>query len=106
MADSAVLREKPIFSPRNASVSEWTLPRILKTKISRDTKQLFEDFSRTGPDLLSFLFLLTISRPPQGYVKTKKLLHTLTNSRREKSSGIGPDPESLIVILPLSHFSS
>jgi len=41
MADSAVLREKPIFSPRNASVSEWTLSRILKIKISRDTKQPF-----------------------------------------------------------------
>src|SRR6266571_6281325 len=37
-ADSAVLREKTIISPRNASASEWTLPRILKIKISRDTK--------------------------------------------------------------------
>src|SRR3989442_1714257 len=97
IADSAVLREKPIFSPRIASVSEWTLPRILKIKISRDTKQLFEDFSRTRPDFLSFLFLLTISRPG-GYVKTKEPLHTLTNSRREKSSGISPDPESVVAI--------
>ncbi len=37
-ADSAVLREKPIILPRNASASEWTLPRILEIKISRDTK--------------------------------------------------------------------
>src|SRR5207253_9321043 len=29
--------------------------------------------------LLSFLFLLTISRPPRGYAKTKKVLHTLLN---------------------------
>jgi len=41
VADSAVLREKPIFSPRIASVSEWTLSRISKIKISRDTNQLF-----------------------------------------------------------------
>src|SRR5207249_2016215 len=36
-ADSPVLREKPIISPRNASASEWTLPRILKIKNSHDT---------------------------------------------------------------------
>ena len=96
MADSAVLREKPIFSPRTASVSEWTLPRLLKIKISRDTKQLFRKpslpkmrrplsllFSTILFFLLSFfsrylfLFLLTISRPPRGYVRTKKVLHTL-----------------------------
>ena len=102
MADSAVLREKPIFSPRNASVSEWTLLRILKTKISRDTKQLFRKpslrrmrrllslfFSTILLFLLSFfsrylfLFLLTISRPPRGYVRAKKVLRTLrtANSR-------------------------
>src|SRR5207245_587597 len=27
--------------------------------------------------ILSFSFLLTISRPPRGYVETKKVLHTL-----------------------------
>ena len=91
MADSAVLREKPIFSPRNASVSEWTLSRILKIKISHDTKQLFRKpslprmrrllsllfsiilfFLLTFFSRCLFLFLLTISRPPRGYVKTKK----------------------------------
>src|SRR6266480_1931878 len=57
MADSAVLREKPIFSPRNASVSEWTLPRILKIKISHDTKQLFRKPSLPRMRrLLSLLF--------------------------------------------------
>src|SRR5207249_10813172 len=57
MADSAVLREKPIFSPRNASVSEWTLLRILKIKISRDTKQLFRKPSlRRMRRLLSLFF--------------------------------------------------
>src|SRR6266568_6276026 len=87
MADSAVLREKPVISLGNVPASEWTLPRILKIKISRDTKQ---PFRRN----LNYYFLLTISRPPRGYVETKKLLHTLSNSRRRKSSGIGPDPES------------
>ncbi len=123
MADSAVLREKTIFSPRNASVSEWTLSRILKIKISRDTKQLFRKpslprmrrllsllFSTILFFLLSFfsrylfLFLLTISRPPRGYVRTKKVLHTLSISRLGKSSGISPDPESLVAILHVSHF--
>ncbi len=32
---------------------------------------------RNRTDLLSFFFLLTISRPPRGHVKTKKVLHTL-----------------------------
>src|SRR5437773_9271653 len=101
MADSAVLREKPIFSPRNASVSEWTLPRILKIKISRDTKQLFRKpslprmrrllsllFSTILFFLLSFfsryLFLSTnYFSTPRGHLKRKKVLHTLrtANSR-------------------------
>src|SRR6266568_7115507 len=102
MADSAVLREKPVISLGNVPASEWTLPRILKMKISRDTKQLFRKpslprmrrllsllFSTILFFLLSFfsrylfLFLLTISRPPRGYVRTKKVLHTLrtANSR-------------------------
>src|SRR2546421_9583809 len=37
-ADSAVLREKPVISPRNISDSERPLPRIYKIKNSRDTK--------------------------------------------------------------------
>ena len=71
MADSAVLREKPIFSPRTASVSEWTLSRVLKIKISRDTKQLFrKPLLPRMRRLLSLLFstilflLLSFSRPP------------------------------------------
>src|SRR6266581_4149119 len=101
MADSAVLREKPIFSPRNASVSEWTLSRILKIKISATQDSSLGIFSILKclvhylllfyylVFLLSFfsrylfLFLLTISRPPRGYVRTKKVLPTLptANSR-------------------------
>src|SRR6266571_4137741 len=95
MADSAVLREKPIFSPRNASVSEWTLSRILKIKISATQDSSLGIFSILKclvnylVFLLSFfsrylfLFLLTISRPTRGYVRTKKVLHTLrtANSR-------------------------
>jgi hypothetical protein len=41
-ADSAVLPEKPIISPGNGSGSGWTPPRILKIKISRDTKLFFD----------------------------------------------------------------
>src|SRR6266566_3691690 len=92
-ADQPVLRERPIFSPRNASVSEWTLPRILKIKISRDTRQFRRNFfyseNASSTTLSSsiilffllsffsrylFLFLLTISRPPPGDI-----------SRQEKS---------------------
>jgi len=36
-ADSPVLREKQVISPRNVSDGEWTRPRIQK-KPSRDTK--------------------------------------------------------------------
>src|SRR2546427_7581655 len=79
-ADQPVLGEKLIISPRNASVSEWTRPRILKIKTSRDTKRLFGRILYPLFNLLSFLFLLTISRPPRGYVKTKKVLHTLSNA--------------------------
>src|SRR6266480_6662387 len=49
---------------------------------------------RNLPDLVSLFFLLTISRPPWGYVKTKKLLHTLENPHSKKSPGTSPDPES------------
>ena len=91
MADSAVLREKLIFSPRNASISEWTPSRILKIKISRDTKQLFRKPSlRRMPRLLSSPLLLScffcylsflvifsfstnyFSTPPGGMSKEKK----------------------------------
>src|SRR2546428_9531443 len=71
-ADSPVLREKLIISPRNASASEWTLPRILKTKASRDTKVFFRGILYPLFDLLSSLFLLTISRLPGGMSKQKK----------------------------------
>src|SRR5207249_3466832 len=40
-ADSAVLSEKRIVSPRNVPDSESPLPKIHKKKLSRDTKQVF-----------------------------------------------------------------
>src|SRR5437899_11056253 len=55
-ADQPVLGEKLIISPRNASVSEWTRPRILKMKTSRDTKQLSRDLFSSESRLLSFSF--------------------------------------------------
>ncbi len=101
MADSAVLREKTVISPRNASVSEWPLPRILKIKISRDTRQFLRNFFYSemprllsSPLLLSCLFcylsffvIFSFSTnyfsTPRGYFRTKKVLHTLrtANSR-------------------------
>ena len=90
MADSAVLREKTIFSPRNASVSEWTLSRILKIKISRDTKQLFRKPSLPRMRrLLSLLFstilffLLSFSRPPRGMSDLKSPSHFIDFSAWE-----------------------
>src|SRR5438309_7920281 len=38
MADSAVLREKPVISPRKVPASGGPLPRIYKKILSRDTK--------------------------------------------------------------------
>jgi len=38
MADSAVLREKPVISPRRVPASGGPLPRIYKKILSRDTK--------------------------------------------------------------------
>jgi len=40
-ADSAVLREKPTFSPRSVSASHWTPSKILKKILSRDAEQFF-----------------------------------------------------------------
>ena len=40
-ADSAVLSEKRIVSPRNVPDSESPLPKIYKKKLSRDAKQVF-----------------------------------------------------------------
>src|SRR6266566_2671692 len=116
-ADSPVLREKPIFSPRNASVSEWTLPRILKIKISRDTRQFRRNFfyseNASSTTLSSsiilffllsffsrylFLFLLTISRPPPGiYLDKKSPSHICGKAFRDSSTlllckSLGIDP--------------
>jgi len=41
-ADSLVLRDKPIISPRNVSDGEWTLPGIWEKILSRDTKLAVE----------------------------------------------------------------
>ena len=62
-ADQPVLRQKAVFSPRNGSVSEWTLSRILKIKISRDTKQFFGRllFVRSYHLLPFFSFILSFS---------------------------------------------
>jgi len=53
MADSAVLRDKPVISPGNVPASKWTLPRIYKIKNSHDTKPCFGGLSpQREPSLL------------------------------------------------------
>src|SRR6266571_7345578 len=46
-----------------------------RKKIFPATQDSPEDLSRTRPDILSFLFLLTISRPPGGKSKQKSPSH-------------------------------
>src|SRR6266568_6639458 len=48
------------------------LLEIKKKNLSRDTKQLFEDFSRTRPDLLSFLFSTNYFSTPRGVCQNTK----------------------------------
>src|SRR2546425_8656873 len=48
------------------------MPRLLSSPLLLSCFSVLSFFSR-----YLFLFLLTISRPPRGYVKTKKVLHTL-----------------------------
>src|SRR5439155_14782425 len=93
--DRLVLREKLIISPRNASASEWPLPRILKTKASRGTKVFFGGILYPLFDLLSFLFLLTISRPPPpGVCQNKKSPSHLWDSALSTLLDLPPLPES------------
>src|SRR5437016_5821660 len=47
-----------------------------RNKIFPATQNSPEDLSRTRPATLSFLFRLTISRPPRGTLKPKKVLQT------------------------------
>src|SRR6266581_5753003 len=56
MADSAVLREKPVISPGKASVTESTLPRIYEKILSRDRKPLLKGLFLCVFSLLSFVF--------------------------------------------------
>jgi len=56
MADSAVLREKPVISPGKVSVTQSNLPRIYEKILSRDTKLLFERLFLGVLRLLSFVF--------------------------------------------------
>src|SRR5438309_11070004 len=77
MADSAILQEKSIISPRNVADNEEPPSRNLEKNLSRDIKHLFEDFSRTRPALLSFLFSTNYfsTPPPPRACPTKKSLH-------------------------------
>jgi len=56
IADSAVLREKPVISPGKVSVTQSNLPRIYEKILSRDTKLLFERLFLGVLRLLSFVF--------------------------------------------------
>jgi len=45
-ADSPVLREKQVISPRNVSDGEWTRPRIQKKTFPRHKTRLWEGINR------------------------------------------------------------
>src|SRR5437870_1846337 len=50
MADSAVLREKPVISPRKVPASGGPLPRIYKKILSRDTQlAIMRDLRKGNP---------------------------------------------------------
>src|SRR5205807_355038 len=92
MADSAILQEKSIISPRNVADNEDPPSRNLEKNLSRDIKHLFEDFSRTRPDLLSFLFSTNyFSTPPPGVCPNKKVLHTFS-PEPQLAPGVGFEP--------------
>src|SRR5207245_9730362 len=69
------------------------LSRILKIKASRDTKVFFKGILYPLFDLLSFLFLLTISRPPGGMSKQKKSF-TLYAARQQPRKGHSRQPNA------------
>src|SRR6266704_6206907 len=82
MADSAVLREKPVISPGKASVTESTLPRIYKKILSRDRKPLLKGLFLGVFSLLSFffrylLFSTNYFLDPQGGMSKQKKSFTL-----------------------------
>ena len=93
MANQPTPREKPTFSPRNASDDERTLPRIVKIKNSRGTKVFFGSILYPLSNLLSFLFPLTISRPPGGKSKQKNCF-TLYTARQQPRTGNSRKPNA------------
>ena len=86
MADSAILREKSIISPRNVPDNEDPPSRNLEKNLSRDTKQRFWESSK-----ICYLFFSTnyFSTPP-GVCQNQKKSFTLSaknpNWRREWDS--------------------
>ena|SRR2546425_2049879 len=90
MADSAILRKKSIISPRNVPDNEGPPSRNLEKKIFPATQNSsLRIFSRTRPNLLSFLFLLTISRPPRGGMSEQKSPSRFTNTLFFVGAGSG-----------------
>src|SRR6266702_3063663 len=87
MADSAVLREKPVISPGKASVTESTLPRIYEKILSRDRKPLLKGLFLGMFSLLSFFFRCLLFStnyfldPPGVCLIEKKVFHTLQRTR-------------------------
>src|SRR6266571_3981689 len=88
------------FQPANGSFLEFT-KKLFPATQNGSSGNLFSSqnaSSTISSYLLScfsaiFSFLLTISRPPRGYVKTKKVLHTLSNPPHNPVRR-SPDPRS------------
>src|SRR5438445_6311094 len=73
MADSAILRDKSIIATRNVPDNEDPPSRNLEKKnISRDTKQLFEDFFWNSAESTIFSFSTSYFSTPQGVCINKK----------------------------------
>src|SRR5437879_13742321 len=80
MAESTIMQEKSQTPPRNGSDTQSPPSRNLEKNLSRHIKHLFEDFSRTRPDLLSFLFSTNYfsTPPPPGVFQKKKFFKIFT----------------------------
>src|SRR6266487_4141632 len=68
-----IARKQALMLPTNDTGSVIIQKNAENKYLLRNKNSSF----RTLPDLLSLFFLLNISRPPRGYARTKKVLHTL-----------------------------
>jgi len=85
-----IVRKQALMLPTNDTGSVIIQKNVEKKIFAAKQNSSF----RNLPDLVSLFLLLTISRPPWGYVKTKNSFTLYRKSRPGKSPGITPDRES------------